>query len=102
MRQNPSRALLLEAYLAVGTRKEPWPGTEYQRLVDLVGADVAAAEAKELDAILSSIVDAPEVRDAKTLADVGSQASALAKALYPDFGDSLCSAIGRYASFQWR
>jgi hypothetical protein len=102
MRQKPSQALLLEAYLELGTRKKPWPGTEYQRLVDLVGASAAAVEARELDAILASIVDVPEVRDAPTLTDVSNQATALAKALHPDFSDSLCDEIGRYASYQWR
>lgn len=102
MGAKPNRAVLLEAYLELGTRTKPWPGTEYQRVVDLVGVNAAAAEAKELDAILASIVDVPEVRDARTLADVESQATALAKVLYPDFSDSLCREIGRYASFLWR
>ena len=92
----------MEAYLAAGTRTQPWPGTEHQRLVDLIGTDAAEAEAKELDGILSTILDGSGVRDAKTLADVATQASALAKTLYPDFGESLCREIGRYASYQWK
>lgn len=98
----PSRGAMLEANLAVGRRKLPWPGTEHQLLVDLIGTDAAGTEAEELDKILSSIVDVPGVRDAKSLADVARQATALAKARYPDFNDSLCSEIGRYASFIWR
>lgn len=102
MGPKPSRALLLEAYLELGTRTKPWPGTEFQRLVDLVEDDAAVAEAKEMDAILGSIVDVAEVRDAPTIADVACQATALAKIMYPEFSDSLCREIGRYASFQWR
>lgn len=97
----PTLGDALAAYLGLGACNLPWPGTDYDRLVDLVG-DNAGALQKRLEAVLSSIDDTDAFIAAKSLSDIATLAAARAKHLHPEFNDVLCAEIGRYFSYSWK
>ena len=91
----------MSAYLSLGRRKEPWPGTDDSELFHLVGDDAPELK-RELDTILSSLTDLPASWMGKPLPRLGELVAQRAKQQFPDFSQELCLEIGRLATWRWK
>lgn len=91
----------MEAYLSLGRRREPWPGTDDSELFRLVGDDAPELK-RELDTILDSLTDLPDPWKGESLQRLGELATQRAKQQFPDFSQTLCEEIGRLTTWRWK
>ena len=101
MRSKPTPAEAMEAYLSLGRRKDPWPGTDDRELFRLVGDDAPDLK-RELDTILDSLTDLPTSWMGVSPPRLGDLASERAKQQFPEFSQELCDEIGRLATWRWK
>ena len=101
MTKRPTLGEALEAYLSLGRRRDPGPGTDDAELVQLVGEDAPALK-RALDEILDVLTDVPATRRGESLERLGDLVAERAKREYPEFSPALCEEIARLATWRWK
>lgn len=101
MTGRPSLGEALAAYLSLGRRVDPWPGTDDGELVRLVGDEVPELK-RELDTLLDALTDLPDSGRGESLQQLGDLAAERAKQRFPEFSEELCREIGRLCTWRWK